>query len=265
VTFAFSPGHGTKPARQTANMSAFGVALDESAHDDERAERVDVPKFSFEPGTPRVTQVLERAHKYGLVFYGKKFRCSPRKLVLNVLRHLTEPYGYRWVVVPENRYAFEILDCAWTHGDGKFFPKLGRVYVNPLQNGVDGGVALTFIPKFLVPQGDRPLGDFLDRVRAAFDADRTKFALWEEQRAWLPMHHAKRDEEDHSLFVQINDTGRGYEDNLTRILVQNLRAMRSTWILVQAFAKRMPKIDTSHTDYPLVRQDVGRLLGAKRE
>jgi hypothetical protein len=124
---------------------------------------------------------------------------------------------------------------------------------------------MTFYPKFIIQEGDRPLGDFLDRVKAAYDDDRTKFAMWEEHYAWLPMRRAGKDDEDHELYVQINDDERGFEDNLTRILVTNLRRMRSTWILVQSFAKRMPKIDSSRQTYPLVRQDVARLLAPARE
>lgn len=95
-------------------------------------ERELAPKFEYVEGSPRVNQVLDRAKEHGLVFFGKEHKCSPRKLVLNVLRHLTEPYGYRWIIVPENKYAFDIVDCAWAHATGKFFPKLGRVFVNPL-------------------------------------------------------------------------------------------------------------------------------------
>jgi hypothetical protein len=223
-----------------------------------------VPRFEYVAGTPRVNQVLERAKQHQLVFFGKQHKCSPRKLVINVLRHLTEPYGYRWIVVPDNKYAFDIIDCAWTHAEGKFFPKLGRVFVNPLQRGVDGGISLTFYPKFIMKEGDRPLGDFLDRVKGAFGEERTKFAMWDEHYAWLPMRRAGRDDEDHELSVQLNTDERGYEDNLTRILVTNLRRMRSTWILVQSYAKRMPKVDTSRETYPLVRQDVARLLAPVR-
>jgi hypothetical protein len=212
-----------------------------------------VPSFQYVEGSPRVTQVIERAKQHSLVFFGKEHKCSPRKLVINVLRHLTEPYGYRWMVVPENKYAFDIIDCAWIHGDNKFFPKLGRVFVNPLQRGVEGGISMTFYPKFIIQEGERPLGDFLERVKGAFDEERVKFAMWEEQYAWLPLRRAGRDDADHELYVKINEDEVGYEDNLTRILVTNLRRMRSTWILVQSFAKRMPKIDTSRQTYPLVR------------
>lgn len=77
------------------------------------------------------------------------------------------------------------------------------------------------------------------------------------------MRRALDDEADHSLYVRLSEDGRGFEDNLTQILVTNLRRMRSTWILVQAFAKRMPKVDKDRA-YPLVSQDVARLLAPLR-
>jgi hypothetical protein len=221
-----------------------------------------IPRFEYIEGTPRVEQVLRRVNDHHLVYFGKEHKCSPRKLVLHVLRHLTEPYGYRWNIVPENRYAFDIIDCAWTHADGKFFPMIGRVFVNPLQRGIEGGVQLSFYPKFLLHQDSK---GFLERVESAFDEERTKFAMWEETNGWLPMVRAKEDEPDHSLRVEIYDETPGFEDNLTRILVNHLRRMRSTWILVQSFSKRMPKIDTDRHAYPLVKQDVARLLAPVRK
>ena len=89
-------------------------------------------KFVKSGDGPLVTQVINFAKDHELVAYGKKNKCSPRKLVIHILRHLTEPYGYRWRVVEDNRYAFDIVDLAWQQGDKPIYPTLGRVFVCPL-------------------------------------------------------------------------------------------------------------------------------------
>lgn len=89
------------------------------------------------------------------------------------------------------------------------------------------------------------------------------FALWDNKYAWLPLVKANDDEEDNRLDVELNDEGRvGFQDNITRILVTNLRRMRSTWVLVQSFKKRMPRVDKDR-NYPLLRQDLARLFSKK--
>ena len=136
-------------------------------------------------------------------------------------------------------------------------------------------MTLYFYPKFLIkrdeegnivrvdnershPQTDT---EFLNRVKETVDAERHDFAMWTHRYAWLPMAVG---DEDNSLDVEINLTPeRGFPDNITRILVTNLRRMRSTWMLVQMFKRRMPKVNAER-NFPLVRQDMGRLFGKPR-
>jgi hypothetical protein len=140
-------------------------------------------------------------------------------------------------------------------------------------------VTLYFYPKFIIKRDEegkvvRDEGDrhyvsidtaFLDRVKASVDEERQNYAMWSNRYAWLPMIAAGEGDEDNSLDVEINlSPERGFPDNMTRILVTNLRRMRSTWMLVQMFKRRMPKLNAER-GLPLVRQDMGRLFGRARE
>jgi hypothetical protein len=100
----------------------------------------------------------------------------------------------------------------------------------------------------------------LQRVRATVPEDKVLYALWDHKYAWLPLVKGTEPSEDNRLDVELNDSGRiGFQDNISRILVTNLRRMRSTWILVQSFKKRMPRVDKEQ-QIPLLRQDLGRLF-----
>jgi hypothetical protein len=104
----------------------------------------------------------------------------------------------------------------------------------------------------------------LERVHATVSKDVEPFAFWTNGYAWLPLVKATDEEEDNRLDVRINESTEGpkYEDNITRILVSNLRRLRTTWIIVQQFKKRMPKVDKD-LNLPLLRQDIGRIVSPR--
>jgi hypothetical protein len=100
-------------------------------------------------------------------------------------------------------------------------------------------------------------------VRATLSKDVEPFGNWSSGYAWLPLIKANDDEEDNRLDVRFNETDKpGFDDNITRILVTNLRRLRTTWIIVQQFKKRMPKVD-KETIIPLLRQDIGRIVSPR--
>jgi hypothetical protein len=184
---------------------------------DERApnastEEPKYPRLEIDSSKPIITQTIEHVNKNGILYFGKKHKCSPRKLVIHILRHLTEPYGYRWRIVPDNKYAFDIIDNAWTLAEKKMFPVIGRVVVCPLQHGPDSGINLYFYPKFIVGREEDKDGakgrEFLARVRDTIEDDKLPFALWDNKYAWLPIVKATEEEEDNRLDVELNEEGR---------------------------------------------------------